>query len=93
MQEDVDLPLKASRFSLSSSNDTDDDRLEDNESTEGSDSLLITDFQEARTALVELEASQQIAEMDDKRQVAELPAEPEPVELDAVSTVKVELQA
>ncbi|KAK4561601.1 hypothetical protein LTR86_004280 [Recurvomyces mirabilis] len=92
LMEDVDLPLKASRFSLSSSTATEDDRL-DIESTEGSDSLLITDFQEARAALVELEASQQIAEMDDKRQVPELPAESKPIELDAVSTVKVELQA
>ena len=92
LMEDVDLPLKVGRMRIDS-NDGDDDTLVSIDSTEG-DSTLFSDISDAKDALAELEAKEQIAELpaDKMATSVELPADSKRAELDAVTTARVELE-
>ena len=93
LMEDVDLPLKVGRLRINSLDGGDDDSLTLIDSTEG-DSTICSDITEAKKNLAELEATETVAELPaDKTAVtSELPADNKVLELDAVSTTRVELE-
>ncbi|KAK3106727.1 hypothetical protein LTR53_018187, partial [Teratosphaeriaceae sp. CCFEE 6253] len=103
LMEDVDLPLKMGRVRINSGDDGGEDSLALLDSkSDGSltlldspedDATLYSDLREAKANLAELEAREPVvAELPGTRMVTELPAESKRLELDAVSTAKIELE-
>ncbi|KAK5726643.1 hypothetical protein LTR15_002530 [Elasticomyces elasticus] len=88
LMEDVDLPLKLERTKLC---DDDGDSLVMTDSIDG-DSTLCSDVKQAKDAMAELEAKEPVvAELPGSRIVTELPADNKVLELDAVTTTRIEL--